>query len=95
MPESHPPSVMMMRKSTHTKDYALFLELLVETRRKAGLTQAQLGRRLPFSQPDISKMERGERRIDVVELRMICGQLGTELVDFVSALEARITEKDQ
>ncbi len=86
---------MMMRKSTHTRDYALFLELLVETRRKANLTQAQLGRKLPFGQPGISKIERGERRLDVVELRMICGHLGTKLVDFVGAFEKRLAEKDR
>jgi transcriptional regulator with XRE-family HTH domain len=52
----------MMRKSVHTRDYAAFLELLIESRHRAGLTQVQLGQRLPFEQPAISKIERGERR---------------------------------
>lgn len=82
-----------MRKSTHTKDYAIFLKLLVEARHKAGLTQAQLGSRLPFGQPGISKIERGERRVDVVELRMICEQLGVSIEDFIRYFEAQLAEQ--
>lgn len=83
----------MMRKSVHTKNYAIFLKLLVEARHRAGLTQAQLGGRLPFEQPAISKIERGERRVDVIELMMICDQLGTTLTDFVAELEGQLKIK--
>ena len=79
-----------MRKSTHTKSYAIFLKLLIEARRKSGLTQAQLGSRLPFGQPEISKIERGERRVDVVELHMVCQQLGISLEDFIKDFEAQL-----
>jgi transcriptional regulator with XRE-family HTH domain len=80
----------MMRKSVHTKRYSVFLELLIEARHRAGLTQSELGRLLPFEQPAISKIERGERRVDVVELMMICNQLGITLSDFVATLENRL-----
>lgn len=80
-----------MRKSTHTKNYAVFLKLLIEARHKAGFTQAQLGAKLPFGQPGISKIERGERRVDVVELRMICGQLGIGIEDFIRDFEEQLT----
>lgn len=79
-----------MKKSTHTRDYAVFLRLLIEARHKAGLTQARLGSTLPFGQPGISKIERGERRIDVIELRMICEQLGVPIESFINDLEARL-----
>lgn len=84
----------MMRKSLHTRDYAAFLELLIEARHRVGLTQAQLGKRLPFEQPAISKIERGERRVDVIELKMICDQLGVSLRDFIAELEERIAKKN-
>ena len=84
----------MMRKSVHTKDYATFLKLLIEVRRRAGVTQAQLGQQLPFEQPAISKIERGERRVDVIELKMMCDRLGTSLHDFVSELEERLLRKE-
>jgi transcriptional regulator with XRE-family HTH domain len=80
----------MMKKSIHTKDYAVFLKVLIEARQKAGLTQAQLGSKLPFGQPGISKIERGERRIDVVELRLNCKRLGLGLEDFIRDLELRL-----
>lgn len=41
---------------------------LIEQRRKAGLTQAQLAERLGRTQPLISDVEQGQRRIDAVEL---------------------------
>ena len=84
----------MMRKSIHTKNYTIFLELLVEARHRAGLTQAQLGQRLPFGQPGISKIERGERRVDVIELRLICERLGVTLNDFIEQLERRLEKRN-
>ena len=47
--------------------YKKFRELLVEVRRAAGLTQAELSQRLNRPQSFVSKYERGERRLDVVE----------------------------
>jgi ribosome-binding protein aMBF1 (putative translation factor) len=83
----------MMRKSIHTKEYAVFLELLIEVRQRVGLTQAQLGEKLLSEQPGISKIERGERRLDVMELKMICERLGISLGDFVAELEKRLAKK--
>ena len=82
-----------MKKSTHTKDYAIFLKLLIEARHRAGHTQEQLGSRLPFGQPGISKIERGERRVDVVELRMICEQLGISLESFIKDFETQLVSQ--
>jgi len=79
-----------MRKSTHTREYQVFLKLLIEERTKAGMTQAQLGQKLTFGQPGISKIERAERRIDIVELQMICEQLGVKLEDFVTEFKKRL-----
>ena len=79
-----------MRKSTHTREYQIFLKLLIEERMKAGQTQAQLGEYLTFGQPGISKIERAERRVDIVELRMICGGLGIKLEDFIAEFVRRI-----
>jgi transcriptional regulator with XRE-family HTH domain len=81
----------MMRKSIHTKEYQVFLKLLIEERMKAGLTQVQLGERLTFGQPGISKIERAERRVDLVELQMICVELGIKLEDFVAEFKARLS----
>lgn len=84
-----------MRKSTHTKEYQVFLKLLIEERIKAGLTQAQLGELLTFGQPGISKIERAERRVDLVELQMICEAFGIKLEDFVVEFKVRLLNADR
>ena len=64
------------------------LAILRKTRREAGLNQAQLARRLGKPQSFVSKYESGERRIDLIELREICRELGVSLVDVVRELES-------
>ena len=52
----------------------------------------ELGKRLGQSQSFISKCERGERRLDVVELRFFCTALGVELQAFLAQLELELAE---
>ena len=68
------------------------LNCLRSARQIAGLTQVQLAERLGADQSYISKYERGERRIDIIELRAICSVLGVELVDFVRTFEERLKD---
>jgi transcriptional regulator with XRE-family HTH domain len=79
-----------MEKSVHTEEYAAFLRLLRETRKAANITQTELARRLSQTQSHVSKWERGELRIDVIQLRNICHVLGTELTVFAHRLEKRL-----
>lgn len=76
-----------MRKSIHTPEYARFLALLRGARVAAGLTQGELAERLGATQSFVSKVERGERRLDVLELRSFCWAMGTSLSAFVRDLE--------
>ena len=82
-----------MEKSMYTDEYEVLVALLVETRKAAGVTQVDLAERLGQSQSFVSKVERGDRRLDVVQLRTICGELGTTLMDFVQELEQRLSPK--
>jgi transcriptional regulator with XRE-family HTH domain len=79
-----------MQKSIHSTRYAVFLGLLKKSRQEAGLTQAQLARRIGETQTFVSKCERGERRLDVVELLTICQVCGTSLKRFVTKFEQSI-----
>lgn len=65
-----------MRKSTHTVEYELLRTFLSDLRRAAGLTQRQLARRLRVPHTWVSKIESGERRIDLVEFAWFCGSCG-------------------
>ena len=79
-----------MEKSIHSAQYAVFLRLLRKARLQAGLTQAQLARKIRETQTFVSKCERGERRVDLVELRTICKIFGMTLKRFVAVLEREI-----
>jgi DNA-binding XRE family transcriptional regulator len=50
--------------------------LLIERRKRAGISQAELGQRLGWSQRTIGKIETGEKRVTVVELIEIGQALG-------------------
>lgn len=54
-------------KSVYTSRYSEFLKLIISARKQAGFTQQQLAQKLKKPQSYISKYERGERRLDVVE----------------------------
>jgi ribosome-binding protein aMBF1 (putative translation factor) len=47
----------------------------------------KLAQKIGETQTFISKCERGERRIDVIELRTFCRAFGSNLKQFVAALE--------
>ena len=79
-----------MSKSIYRDDYALFLRHLRNAREKAGLTQEQVARKLGLTQTFISKCERGERRLDIIELRDFCTTLGLSLGEFVAEFETAL-----
>ena len=72
-----------MTKSVHTRNYRLFLELLIKARKDAGVTQEQLARRLNRPQSFVSKCENGERRLDAIELLQILQSIGIEPIGFI------------
>jgi transcriptional regulator with XRE-family HTH domain len=79
-----------MDKSIFSKDYAILLKHLREARIEMGLTQGELAERLGQSQSFVSKCERGERRIDVIELRYFCKSIGVSFEDFVQQLTSEL-----
>ena len=79
-------------KSNPKKYYLAITELLYRLRINAGLTQKQLADKLSTPQSYISKIESGERRIDLIELREVCKALNTNLVEFTTMLEEELNE---
>ncbi|NJN45242.1 MAG: helix-turn-helix transcriptional regulator [Candidatus Competibacteraceae bacterium] len=79
-----------MNKSIYKAEYQTFVKLLRLTREKKRLTQEQLAQRLGKTQSFIGKCERGERRLDVIELRIFCAALDVELEHFVCLLESEL-----
>lgn len=84
-----------VRKSIYTEEYKTMLAELRRLRERSTVTQEELSQRLGITQSTLSKCERGERRIDVSELRRICLALGTSLTEFVAAYEKRLESTAQ
>lgn len=70
-------------KSVHTPAYGRLLTYLTEARRSAGFNQAELAEKLGRPQSFVSKIENGERRIDVLELIAICHHLRIDPADAI------------
>lgn len=64
------------------------INLLVQARKDAGLTQVELGKRLGQRQTFVSKFELGERRLDVAEFIEICRAIGADPYEMIRAAEA-------
>ena len=69
--------------------------LLRQIRQEAGLTQVQLAERLDIPQTWISNYERGERKLDVLELRQVCKALGIRFLDFMARLESDLEKLEE
>jgi len=71
-------------------DYKRFRELLSEARKTEKLTQAELSARLRRPQSFVSKYERGERRLDVIEFAEVARALGIDPLRFLAKLYREI-----
>lgn len=78
-----------MTKSVFTKRYDRFRELLMKSRKAAGLSQAEVAAKLKRPQTFVSKYERGERRLDVIEFLDVARMLGFDAAEFVQTLEGK------
>ncbi|MEE1609704.1 helix-turn-helix domain-containing protein [Microvirga sp. CF3016] len=67
-----------MQKSIHTKRQERIRALLKAARKKAGLTQDELAERIGAYKTFVSKYERGERQVDVVEFIALAEALGLD-----------------
>jgi transcriptional regulator with XRE-family HTH domain len=76
-----------VRKSIYTFPQQQLIILLRQVRREAGLTQMQLSERLGVLQSEVSNWERGEKRLDLIELCYVVDALGITLRDFIDRFE--------
>lgn len=76
-----------MTRSVFTRRYNRFRELLIDARMAAALTQVELAARLKRPQSFVSKYERGERRIDVVEFLEIAKAIGVDPHEIINRLQ--------
>lgn len=77
----------MPTKSIYRPQYKTLIRLLRQMRDDAGLQQEELAARLHRPQSFISNVERGRRRLDLLQLREYCTACGQDLVGFVQRFE--------
>lgn len=58
-----------MSKAIYSKDHKYIVEQLKKARKEAGLEQVEVAKLLGKTQSHISKVEAGQRRIDIVALK--------------------------
>jgi transcriptional regulator with XRE-family HTH domain len=73
-------------KSLRSTEHSVFRSIMIETRKKAGLTQQQLAQRLHKPQSFVAKYEGGERRIDVVEFLEVVRAMHVDPISVLRAL---------
>ena len=71
----------------HRDAYERFRAKLRQARHDAGLSQAQVAQALGRPQSFVSKVESGERRVDVVELQVLASLYDRPLTYFSEALD--------
>ena len=79
-----------MSKSIHSPAYQHFCHLLIEAREQAGLTQIGLAEKLEKPQSFVSKYERGERRLDLIEFLELAQVLQIDVPAFIQKLQEMI-----
>ena len=72
-----------MKNLIYSKKYRNVVENLQKARKESGLTQIEVAKKLRKPQSFVSKVERGERRLDVVELEMFAKLYKKDLNKFL------------
>lgn len=82
-----------LEKTIYTREYAAVLRLLRTARETAGITQVDLAKQLGQTQSFVSKIERGDRRLDIIQLRTILRNFDLTLPRFVDQLESELSRR--
>lgn len=80
-------------KTIHREEYKVLIVCLKQFRKSANLTQLELAERIGTDQTYISKYERCERRLDIIELIAICQGLNIRFSKFFRVYEEQLKNK--
>ncbi|NTZ96890.1 helix-turn-helix transcriptional regulator [Pseudomonas koreensis] len=81
-----------MTKAIYRREHEILFQLLKRMRGESGMTQAQCSAALGKPQSFMSDVERGVRRLDIVQLRDLCLVLKTDLSSFSKTYEQALNE---
>lgn len=75
-----------MSRTIHTQRHKRLVDLVIAERKKAGIPQVQLAKKLKRSQTWIARLESGDRRLDVIELIDLAEAIGFDAPSMVAAV---------
>ncbi|QDE39880.1 helix-turn-helix transcriptional regulator [Luteibacter pinisoli] len=75
-------------RSPHRAESILLARMLLDARLAAGLTQLEASAALGVAQTLISKIEVGERKIEMVVVRDLCRVYGIDFLEFIRDYDA-------
>ena len=79
-----------MPKSAFTGAHRHLVEALIAARKRAGLTQAQLGELIGKDQKFVSLVEQSQRRVDVIEFYVLTTAMNVDPVKLYAAIVKRL-----
>ena len=80
-------------KTIYDNAYQVLVDCLRAARQDADVTQVDLAQQLGTDQSYVSKYERSERRLDVIEVRAICQALRISFPEFINSFERALRKK--
>lgn len=84
-----------MPKAIYRSEYDVFLTLLKSRRVNAGLTQAHCSTALGRPQSFISDVERGVRRLDIIQIYDLCNVLGCDVVELIKEFADEVRKRKE
>jgi transcriptional regulator with XRE-family HTH domain len=84
------PCVARRQKGRDLRPYIDMGQLMRDIRENAGMLQEDVSRAMGKSQSFMSRVESGQRRVDVVELRRFCRIVGIKMTEFVRLFERHV-----
>jgi transcriptional regulator with XRE-family HTH domain len=79
-----------MANPIFSAEYEILTELLIEARRRAGLSQRALGARLGKSASHICMIERRQRRVEIIEFWRMATILQRDPQSFIDEINDRL-----
>lgn len=72
-----------MGRTIRTKEYAVFIERMKKARLESGLRQIDVAKKMKRPQSYISRVESGEYRLDILEVKAFAKLYGKSIEYFV------------
>ena len=80
-------SVKSLREPLDSNDYKKIRLKLIDLRKESYLTQRGLAKKLKVNQSYVSKVELGQRRLDVLELKKYLKELNYSIGQFILEID--------